>query len=180
MNNLILVRHSEPEIQPGKPASTWRLSERGRAKAKLLADELRCFNPASIWCSKEPKAIETAQILAGALNAPLRIIDGLEEHHRSGVPYFPALDDFEHAVERFFRNPDKLVLGEETAHQALHRFTAAIDRAKEATDDDATVVVTHDTVMTLYMASVAGIRPMRFWRNLDTPSFVALTPPEHI
>ena len=179
MNNLILVRHSEPEIQPGEPASTWQLSERGRAKAKLLADELRAFGPASIWCSKEPKAIETAQILAGALNAPLHIIDGLEEHHRSSVPYFPALDDFEHAVERFFRNPDKLVLGEETAHQALHRFTAAIDRAKE-TAAGTIIVVTHGTVMTLYMASVSSVEPMCFWRNLDTPSFVALTPPEHI
>ena len=180
MNDLILVRHSEPEIQPDKPASAWRLSERGRTKAKLLAEELYGFSPASIWCSKEPKAIETAQILAGALDAPLHIIDGLEEHHRSSVPYFPALDEFEHAIERFFQNPDKLVLGDETARQALRRFTAAIDRIIANGIAETPIVVTHGTVMTLYTATVSGVEPMCFWRSLETPYFVALTPPDHI
>lgn len=180
MNSLILVRHSEPEIQPAKPASCWRLSENGRSRAKLLADELRGFTPASIWSSKEPKAIETAQILAGTLNAPSQAIDGLEEHHRSSVPFFPTHNEFEQAVERFFDNPDTLVLGEETAQQALQRFTAAINRAIEATAADTAIIVTHGTVMTLYMASVAGVRLMCFWRGLETPSFVVLTPPDRI
>ncbi len=179
MNNLILVRHSEPEIQPDKPASTWRLSERGRDKAMLLAEELLGFSPASIWCSKEPKAIETAQILADALNVPVNVTDGLEEHHRSNVPYFPAQHDFEHAVERFLQNPDKLVLGDETAQQALQRFAAAIDRIIATGTAETPIVVTHGTVMTLYTASVSGVEPTGFWRSLETPSFVVLTPPEH-
>ena len=180
MNNLILVRHSEPEIRADKPASTWRLSKRGHTRASQLAQELRAFSPASIWCSKEPKAIETAQILADALNVPVNVTDGLEEHHRSSVAFFPTQDDFERAIEQFFRNPDRLVLGDETAQHALQRFTAAINRIIATDTAKTAIVVTHGTVMTLYMASVAGIRPMRFWRNLDTPSFVALTPPEHI
>ena len=176
MNKLILVRHSEPEIERDKPASTWRLSSNGRSRAKLLANELRGFAPASIWCSKEPKAIETAQILASALDTPMQIADGLEEHHRTKVPYFPTEDEFEQAIEQFFRNPHKLVLGDETAQQALQRFAAAIDRVIEAAAADTAIVVTHGTVMTLYMASVAGVRPMCFWRSLETPSFVVITP----
>ena len=180
MNNLILVRHSEPEIQPDKPASTWRLSESGRDKAMLLADELRGFSPASIWCSKEPKATETAQILADALNVPVNVTDGLEEHHRDNVPYFPTQDEFEQAIEQFFLNPEEPVLGDETAQQALQRFTAAIDRIIVTGTAETAIVVTHGTVMTLYMASIAGVRSMSFWHNLETPSFVVLTPPEHI
>ena len=180
MNNLILVRHSEPEIQSDKPASIWRLSERGRDKAMLLVDELRGFSPASIWCSQEPKAIETAQILADALNVPVQIIDGLEEHHRSNVPYFPTQADFERAIEQFFCEQDKLVLGDETAQQALERFAAAIDRIIATDNAETPIVVTHGTVMTLYTASVSGVEPMRFWRSLETPCFVVLTPPEHI
>ena len=179
MNKLILVRHSEPEIERDKPASTWRLSSSGRSRAELLAKELRCFAPAPIWCSKEPKAIETAQILAGALDIPAQIADGLEEHHRGSVPYFPTQDEFEQAIEQFFSEPDKLVLGDETAQQALRRFTAAIDRVVEADaadTADTAIVVTHGTVMTLYMASVVGVRPMCFWRRLETPSFAVLTP----
>ena len=180
MNNLILVRHSEPKIEPDKPASTWRLSERGRTKAKLLADELRVFTPTSIWCSKEPKAIETAQILAGVLNLSANIADGLEEHHRSSVPYFPTHDEFEQAVQQFFRNPQQLVLGDETAEQSLRRFTAAINRIIATNTAESAIVVTHGTVMSLYMANVSSVEPICFWRNLETPSFVVLTPPEHV
>ena len=174
-----MVRHSEPEIEPDRPASTWRLSESGRAKAKLLAEELRGFNPASIWCSKEPKAIETAQILADALNVPVNVTNGLEEHHRSSVPYFPAQNDFERAVEQFLQNPDSVVLGDETAKQALQRFAAAIERIVTTDTAEAAIIVTHGTVMTLYTASVSGVEPMCFWRSLETPSFVVLTPPDH-
>ena len=183
MNKLILVRHSEPEIQPDKPASTWRLSKRGRTRAMKLAEELRGFNTASIWSSKEQKAIETAQILADALKIPVQTTDGLEEHHRSNVPFFPTRNEFEQAIQQFFRNPQQLVLGDETAHQALQRFTAAISRiiATDTADTaDTAIIVTHGTVMTLYMASVSGVDPMCFWRSLETPSFVVLPPHRHI
>ena len=172
MNNLILVRHSEPKIEPDRPASTWRLSGRGRTRAGELAEELRGFSPASIWSSKEPKAIETSEILADALNVPVQIVDGLEEHHRSNVPYFPTKDEFQQAIQQFFRYPQQPVLGDETAHQALRRFTIAINKIIATDTAETPIVVTHGTVMTLYMASVSGVEPMRFWRNLETPSFV--------
>ena len=138
---------------------------------------MRGFNPSVVWSSREPKAVETAEIVAGALGVPVRTADGLEEHHRVGVPYFPARGEFESAVEQFFRSPDLLVLGEETASQALSRFTAAVDDVIDAGQTD-TVVVTHGTVMTLYAASVAGVRPMDFWRRLGLPSFVVLSLPD--
>ena len=179
MNNLILVRHSEPKIEPDRPASTWRLSERGRTRAGELAEELRGFTPTSIWSSKEPKAIETAQILTDALNVPVNVADGLEEHHRDEVPFFPTQDEFEQAIEQFFLNPEELVLGDETAQQAFQRFATAIDRILATDTAETPIVVTHGTVMTLYTASVSGVEPMCYWRSLETPSFVVLTQPNH-
>ena len=174
---LILVRHSNPEIEPDKPASTWRLNEVGRRRADLLVHRLQGFSPDAVWSSREPKAVETAEIVAGGLEVPVRTAGGLEEHHRRGVPYFQTRDEFESAVEQLFCSPDQLVLGEETAGQALTRFTAAIDDVIDAGQKD-TVVVTHGTVMTLYAASVAGVRPMDFWRRLGLPSFVVLALPD--
>ena len=176
LRRLVLVRHSKPEVEPDKPASTWRLNDVGRRHADLLAQRLQGFNPDVVWSSREPKAIETAEIVAAAFGVPVRIADGLEEHHRRGVPYFGTRDEFESAVEQLFRNPDQLVLGEETASQALTRFTAAIDDVIAAGHTD-TIVVTHGTVMTLYAASVAGVRPMDFWRRLGLPSYVVLALP---
>ena len=93
-------------------------SARWDAVAPALAARLRDFSPDVIWSSRELKAVETADIVAGVLGVPVRIADGLEEHHRSNVPYFPTMDEFESAVEQLFCNPDQLVLGTETAGQA--------------------------------------------------------------
>ena len=177
LRRLVLVRHSNPEIEPDKPASEWRLDEAGRRCSELLADRLRGFSPDTVWSSREPKAVETAEIVAAAFGVPVRTADGLEEHHRRGVPYFPTNDEFESAVERLFCKRDQLVFGTETAEQTLSRFTVAVDDVIEAGQKD-TVVVTHGTVMTLYVASVAGVRPMGFWRRLGLPSFVVLTLPD--
>ena len=176
MSTLVLVRHSKPEIEPDRPASAWKLSEVGRRRSGLLAAGLRDFSPAAVWSSEEPKAVETAEIVAAALGVPARTADGLEEHHRDGVPYFDTEAEFEAAVEQLFEKPGELVLGAETAEQALARFSAAIDRVVDADQDN--IVVTHGTVMTLYVASVAGVEPKRLWRRLDTPSFVVLDLPD--
>ena len=177
MRRLILARHSKPEIERNRPASDWRLGEAGRCLSELLAVRLRDFNPRVIWSSREPKAVETAQIVAGVFGVPVRVKGGLEEHHRGNVPFFPRAVDFERAVEGFFRNPNRLVFGTETADQALERVTAAVDKTTEAGHAD-NIVITHGTVMTLYVARIAGIDPVRFWHRLGTPSFVVLELPD--
>ena len=177
MRSLVLVKYLMPEIEFDRLASAWTLGEIGRRQSELLATQLCGFNPSVVWCRKEPKAVETAEIVAGAFGIPVHIAVGLEEHHRDDVPFFPTQEEFEAAVESFFCKPDQLVLGTETAEQTLGRITAAIDNVIEAEQTD-TVVITHATVMTLYLASVAGVRRMYFWRRLGLPSFVVLTLPE--
>ena len=177
MRRLVLVKHSMPEIEPDRPASTWRLGEIGRQRSELLASSLSSFNPEVIWSSTEPKAVESAEIVATSFGVPVQTAVGLEEHHRDGVPLYPRRDDFEAAVEQFFCKPDQLVLGTETAEQARDRMAAAIDEVIDAGQQDS-IVVTHGTVMTLYVASVAGVQPMRFWHRLGLPSFVVLTLPD--
>lgn len=176
MRRLVLARHSTPEIEPDRPASAWRLGALGRQRSQLLASRLQGYSPGVVWSSSEPKAVETAEIVAASFGVPVRIADGLEEHHRDNVPFFPTTGDFEAAVERFFSYPGRLVLGSETAEQARNRMSAAIDHVVDAGERDS-IVVTHGTVITLYVASVAGVRPMPFWRSLGLPSYVVLELP---
>lgn len=176
MRRLVLVKHSMPEIEPDKPASAWRLGKVGRRRSEALAVRLRDFNPDVIWSSREPKAVETADIVAGSLGIPVRTADGLEEHHRNRVPYFPTMDEFESAIKRLFCKSDQLVLGTETAGQALNRFSAAINDVIDAGQKDS-IVVTHGTVITLYVASVAHVQPFCLWRRLGLPSLVVLMIP---
>ena len=177
MSELVLVRHSKPEVDPTQPAQEWKLGETGLRRAKLLAGRLKTFAPNVIWSSKETKSIETAGVVASAFQVPVRVTDGLEEHHRIGTPYFPTQLEFEGAIERFFTRPDQLMLGTETAEQALKRFTSAINQAI-ALGDPHTVVVTHGTVMTLYVANKCGVSPMEFWKRLGLPSFVVIQLPK--
>ena len=177
MRRLVLVKHSMPEIERDKPASAWKLGEVGRRRSVLLAAKLREFGPDVIWSSREPKAIETAQILASDFGVPVKIADGLEEHHRDNVPFLPSKEEFEEAVERFFRCPDRLELGTETAEQSRERFDTAIDKMIDAGQADS-IVVTHGTVISLYVANVTGVQTMEFWRRLGLPSYVVLAVPD--
>ena len=177
MCRLVLVKHAMPEIGPEKPASSWRLGEVGRHRSELLAARLRGFSPEVIWSSKEPKAVETAEIVAKEFGVQARTVAGLEEQDRGNVPFFETRDEFERAIEHFFREPDRLVLGTETGEQALARFTCAIDQIVSAGHADS-VVITHGTVMTLYAARVASVRQMYFWRRLGLPSLVVLALPD--
>ncbi|MXX93311.1 MAG: histidine phosphatase family protein [Chloroflexi bacterium] len=175
MRRLVLVKHSMPDIDPSKPASTWRLGNVGRYRAGVLATKLRSFSPELIWSSREPKAVETASIVARTFDVTVRLADGLEEHHRDEVPYLPKRE-FENTVEAFFHHSDQLVLGSETAKQACERFTASIENVMKTGQKDI-IVITHGTVISLYAASVAKVHSMSLWHQLGLPSYVVLTLP---
>ena len=166
-----------PDVEPERPASTWSLGDIGRQRAELLAARLSGFRPTKIWSSKEPKAVETAEVVATGFGVSVQVADGLEEHHRTGGPFLPTQGEFEASVERFFRKPDEVVFGTESANEALSRFSSAMNLAIQSEQTD-TVVITHGTVMTLYVARLAGVQHMSFWRRLGLPSFVVLTLPE--
>lgn len=177
MNKLILVKHSLPEILPEIPASEWHLSVEGRQRCQVLADELAGHDPDLIFSSSEPKAQETAQIIAQQLVKPLFIVPGLHEHERKTVR-FTNEEQFEASVKEFFEQPDALVFGEETAAQSLNRFSNAVYQLISQNRDQNLVVVSHGTVITLFVAANCGIEPFPFWSRLDLPSFVVLSLPD--
>ncbi len=65
MRKLILVKHSAVVVQPDVPAAQWRLSDVGRARCVSLARMLAEYAPTVIVASDEPKAVETADTVAG-------------------------------------------------------------------------------------------------------------------
>lgn len=154
----------------GQPASAWRLSPRGREQCAPLADAVRRHRPGHLVSSSEPKAIETAQAIASVLGLDHSVAAGLEEHHRESVPFLP---DFADRVAKLFAQPDERVLGEETAREALARFAPALD------DLVATwrwpgppCLVSHGTVLSLYLADRCGIDGLDLWRRLRCPSLL--------
>jgi broad specificity phosphatase PhoE len=174
---LILIRHSLPEIVPGQPASQWRLSAEGRLRCKALAEQIAPYRPDVIVASAEPKAAETAELVAGALQKPWHIATGLHEHERTNVGW-AGREQFEAQVAEFFRRPDALVFGSETAEQAAGRFAAAIAAVTARHPARTLAVVAHGTVICLFVARSAGVEPFALWSRLSMPSFVVLSLPE--
>lgn len=176
--NLILIRHSMPEIVPGVPASQWSLSDEGRRRCDELAERLAAYEPHVIVTSLEPKAIETGQIVARALGLPTETAPSLHEHERPKVELFGTRQQFEAQVVRLFEHPEELIFGNETADEAHSRFADAIGKVLEAHPSGNLAIVTHGTVLTLFVARAAGLDPVPFWKQLGLPAFVALSLPD--
>lgn len=173
MSKLILVKHSLPDIVPGIPASRWALSDEGRRRCGLLASRLDAWRPAVLVSSAEPKALETARLLAEAWNLPLATRDGFEEQHRETAPFLAA-NVFRESIRAFFEKPAELVFGEETADEAYARFAAAMDTLLDEHPGDSVMVVTHGTVIALYVARRTGVDAFELWQRLDLPDAIVL------
>ena len=174
MPNLILIRHSESQPDSSVPANQWRLSHQGRELCKPLAEELSVYQPALLISSLEPKAIETAQLAARHLGIGSEIADGLQEHDRSNVPFLASQESFDRQVLQMFEKPGELVFGGESADQAYERFSAAINNLLNEFEHQTIGLITHGTVLSLFVARNNGLDPHEFWRSLEIPAFVVL------
>ncbi len=171
--HLILVKHSLPEILEAVPAREWHLSEDGRMRARALAGKLIRYQPEIIISSVEPKAQETANIIAENLGLEFSVVAGLHEHDRSGSPYFSKAE-FQNLVQELFMQPNEFAFGNETANSALARFRQAVDVVLNVYADKNIVIVAHGTVISLYVSWLTGCNGYDLWKELGLPSFVIL------
>ncbi len=177
---LILVKHARPDIVPATPVAQWELSAAGRAACEPLAQALAPWRPETLLASEEPKAAETARLAAERLGVPWRTAPGLHEHERAGAPFFAREADFAAAMEALFLRPGELVYGRETADEALLRFSAALDDALAGHAGQRVAVVTHGTVIALYVACLWGLSAREgydLWGRLGLPALVVARAP---
>ncbi len=166
---LILVRHSLPRVVGDISSTLWGLSEGGRAAAARLAERLVTFQPVAIVSSPEPKAEETARIIAGCLELEVTGDEGFVEQRRPGLT-FGTHADFEASIRRIFENPAERPFGGESADEAYARFEKSLcDHAARPL-----VVVTHGTVLTLFVSRKTGLDPMTLWTDLKLPEAIVL------
>jgi 2,3-bisphosphoglycerate-dependent phosphoglycerate mutase len=175
---LVLIRHAQPQVMPGTPASRWELSAAGRESCQNLADQLKPYLPATLVSSQEPKARQTAGLIGRALGLGVESAAGLQEHARENIPFFSNRADFLTSVVRMLKNPDNQVLGEETASRALARFDRAVRRAAERWPGKNLLISTHGTVLALFVAHYNPVPIVEFWRNLKMPDHVPLSFPD--
>lgn len=175
-HRLILIRHSQSQPVPGVPPAHWRLTARGRERCDPLADILKSFDLQKIYCSDEAKAVETAELAARPLKLTVEVVQDVHEHVRTGAPFLTQ-DAFAATLQQFFAEPHTLIFGAETAHEARQRFSRAVRDlvARESNSDVA--LVTHGTVISLFVGAHSSWDPYLFWQELDQPAVIVFTVP---
>jgi broad specificity phosphatase PhoE len=171
MAQLVLIKHSAVVVDATVPPREWPLSDDGRRLCRPLAAALRMHELGVLVSSEEPKAVETAELVARRLSIETRTATGLDEHRR---PFIDTPDEFERLMERFFAEPDERVFGEESAAEALARFTAAIDAVLASEPNRNAGIVAHGTVIALYAAPMFDVGAGALWERLQMPSFVVV------
>lgn len=176
---LYLVKHSLPEKRPEVPSREWVLGEEGRTRSRRLGERLAGRGIARIVTSSEPKAHETGVLMAGALGGPVpvEIADGLHEQERRHTPFFASEAEYDAAVAELFACPGERVFGEESADEAHARYAAALRRVIAA-GEAPLAVVSHGTVMSLFIARQGGLEVFPLWKSLGLPSCAILTLPD--
>lgn len=177
--DLLLVRHARPLLRSGQPASRWLIDPEALTEVDALAHALTASLPSvsdkkvasTVVASHEPKAVSTAHELARVWGRSVSQASGLEEHHRGPLP---IVDDFtwRATVGRLFTNPETLVFGDETGAEAQRRFSAGVDgvlAAARSRGEGLTTIVSHGTVITLYLAAANHLDSIEFWASLALP-----------
>lgn len=176
MPKLILIKHAKPLVDPAKSSEQWRLSEEGRRHAEMLGERIVVHAPAIVVSSIEPKAVETAEILAKQLDIATESAADLGEQDRSNVPHMRS-GEFISNVELMFRRPGEVILGRESAEEALARFDRAVDAVIAAHPDANVAIVSHGTVIALFIEKYADRNGFQIWREMGLPSFAVFEMP---
>lgn len=170
---LYLIRHPHTRQDPEQPASSWDVSERGRAEIAALVAAPFWHSVAAVYTSPQRKAALVGEAVAAAHGLPHTIVADLTE---AGRDRWLAGENFGAVQHAFFTQPDvSPVEGWESARSALVRFDAAMAGILAGqTPDQSLAVVAHASVLTLYVARLRSEAPtLAAWRAIGFAAVLA-------
>lgn len=152
----LYVTHPQVNMDANVPVPLWGLSSRGRERAEAFARSGVVPVGSMIFSSRETKAMELADILAGSIGALVMSDHLMGENDRSATGFLPpAL--FEDTADRFFRAPDISIDGWERAVDAQKRIVDTVTTALASVPQGIPAVFCgHGAVGTLLKCHVAG------------------------
>jgi broad specificity phosphatase PhoE len=164
VTTLILVRHGETDWNRD---GRWQghadapLNERGRAQARVLADELAGEEVAAVYSSDLRRARETAEIIAARLGREVCVDPRLREVHVgrwSGLTMVEIEARFPDDVARWRAGDADHAFGDGETYAAMgQRVVAAVEEIAERHPEEQVVVVLHGGPIRSLLAHAAGI-----------------------
>jgi len=169
---LHLVRHGRPVAEPGLLPSAWELDPVGFDDIWALRESRRLPEAARWFCSPEPKAVATAQLLT---EGPVGIVEGLAEQVRDTGDW---LADFEAVVRRAFADPDRSAYpGWEPLAVTRDRVVTTVRLLLADHPGEDLVLIGHGTAWTVLAAALSGQEPdLDRWAVLGMPDVIEVEP----
>ena len=160
MGQLIVVRHGETDENVQSQLRGWdtsQLTPKGKQEVQAAANQLKNQPVQQIYCSDLVRAMESAQILANALQVPIKKLPQLRAWNvgqltgQARSKHVVALKDYE-------ANPRKTVPGGESFEDFVHRVAMGVGFVMEAAKraPGVTVLVAHNSVITLVWKALHG------------------------
>ena len=178
MPHLILIRHANSQPVGGTSPHHWQLSNEGRRQCALLAERLRPYNITHLYSSDEPKALQTAGLIGSDLgHLPSTLDDQLRETRRENAPFYDDETTFRQAIHAAMNQPQQLLYGEEAFDAARVRFAKAVNRIV-AKNEGTVALLSHGTILSLYIASMIETNPFDIWKLLDMPAYAVFSLPD--
>lgn len=176
---LILVRHARTIPDPVLPSMEWRLADGAQEACGELAKGLESMSPGRVITSEQEKCRETGRYLAEALGLSWEPVAGLQEQDRTGAPFLDDETEFRALLRRVFDEPDEEVLGQESANEALDRFESTVERVLREASGETLILVTHATVISLFVAKHNNFDAFPFWSTIGMPEALVLRLPDY-
>ncbi len=166
---LVVARHGEATYDVIGIASDdggW-LTDLGRRQAAELAGRLADRRLAAIWCSDMSRAVQTAEIVAAVLGAPVRVRHDLRE---ASVGGFAGLPDprgiFDPVFQRWIDGdltasaPDA-----ETGEDVVRRMSGELESAADQFRGETVLVVSHGGAIGVTLPMLASNVPRDYARG---------------
>ncbi len=177
MKPLVLIRHARTRIDPDGASRDWSLAAGAETDSRILAEQVATDLAGAgidrVVTSHEAKAIETGTIMAASWSAECTVGEGLHEHDRTGVPVMDDLT-WQTSLKQLFAEPTATVLGRATAAEAAARFERGLRAVVSSHPADGLAVVTHGTVLALFVANHNRVEAYAFWQALKMPEALYL------
>ena len=162
MTRLFLIRHGQSEMNAQKRVQGWLdspLDEVGRAQARSLANRLRYNELQVVYTSSLIRALETAEIVAEALQVPTVVDERLQER---GVGDVTGLnrEEIESQFPEWIKQWEESRLipapGGEPTDLFWRRVSAVFNEIVDSFPDGPVAVVTHGGVLQVNLGQLLG------------------------
>lgn len=136
------------------------LNDTGRDQARILADSLAEKKFHAVYSSDLLRARQTAEIITGRINLPIKIDKRLREIYLGdveGLLYSEVKDQYGYALFERIENPvDSRMPGGESVAEIAVRFKEAIDDIACMHPGESVLVATHGLVIATMLCRVRG------------------------